>query len=83
MKVPGPGHYNLNCQMMDKDGKYYISNLKNSMCRSFTHQFRDGIMSDLKSKSNYIRKNRFRGLEHIDCLVSLVIMKQPRNDVQI
>ena len=35
---------------MAKDGKYYVSTLKNSFCRSFTHQNRHGIMDSLKEK---------------------------------
>ena len=48
---PGPGHYKLNCQMMAQNGTYFVSNLSNSRCRSFTRQVRDGIMQSLKEKS--------------------------------
>jgi hypothetical protein len=43
----------MNCQMMKKDGTYFVSNLSNSKCRSFTHQVRDGIMQSLKEKSTF------------------------------
>ena len=35
---------------MKKDGKYFISTLTNSFCRSFPHTERHGIMQGLKEK---------------------------------
>ena len=44
----------MNAQLMAKDGNYYVSNLSNSKCRSFTHQKRNGIMDAMKEKGTAI-----------------------------
>ena len=36
---------------MSKNGDYYVSKYANSMCRSFTHDNRHGVMESLKEKS--------------------------------
>jgi len=36
---------------MATKGNYYVSSMKNSMCRSFTHNIRHGIMEGLKEKT--------------------------------
>ena len=39
---------------MATDGKYYVSKMNNSMCRSFAHDARHGIMEGLKEKCNLL-----------------------------
>jgi len=50
-RVPGPGQYESLSQSMSKYGSYYISNMSNSLCRSFTRDSRDGVMKSLKERS--------------------------------
>jgi hypothetical protein len=33
---------------MSKDGKYFVSKFTNSMCRTFVHDKRHGVMESLK-----------------------------------
>ena len=35
---------------MAAQGNYYVSGMQNSMCRSFSHNARHGIMDSLKEK---------------------------------
>lgn len=49
--MPGPGQYSHKSVEMDSKGRYYLSTLKNSGCRSFPHTERHGIMQALKEKS--------------------------------
>lgn len=52
-KTPGPGNYSTKSVEMATKGNYYVSSMKNSMCRSFTHNLRHGIMESLKEKGIY------------------------------
>jgi hypothetical protein len=47
-KNPGPDHYEKAAVAMDKFGTYYVSKFTNSMCRSFVHDKRHGVMEGLK-----------------------------------
>ena len=70
---------------MAKDGRYYVTNFGNSMCRSFTHSKRHGIMESLKEKSYffYILQLKYQVFEIIDYLVNLAIMKLKKIDFYI
>lgn len=38
---------------MTKNGEYYVSKFNNSMCRSFAHDKRHGVMESIKEQSNF------------------------------
>jgi hypothetical protein len=47
---------------MSNKGNYFISNLKNSMCRSFCKEGRHGIMESLKEKCKFLYLVQFPGV---------------------